>query len=93
MRKMEFIAQLAQEAGITTTKANDVTKIFLEKIVNIMEEGDEITFKEFGCFCAPETPGRVYKNPLTGEDVPVGPRRNPKLNFSKKVKNRIRAKK
>ena len=92
MRKMEFIAELAAEAGLTTKKANDVTKIFLEKIINVMEAGDEITFKGFGCFKAVETPERIYRNPLTGEDVPVGPRSNPKLKFSKKVKNRIHSK-
>ncbi|MCP4628957.1 MAG: hypothetical protein GY850_36435 [bacterium] len=49
--------------------------ILLERIKSTLSSGDDVLISGFGKFCVKEKRERKGRNPATGEDMVLGPRR------------------
>lgn len=97
MNKAELIDQVAKDAGITKTQANEAIDSFTDAVVACLKKGDRVTLVGFGTFSVSERSARTGRNPQTGEILKIKARKVPKFKagseFSAKIANAKAAKK
>lgn len=75
MNKSEFIASVAEKAGLTKTDAQKAVNAFAEVVAEQLKAGERITLIGFGTFSASERPERTGVNPRTGKAIKIAARR------------------
>ena len=72
-------AQLAeavyQEVGLSRNESADLVESVLEEISDCLVEGEAVKISSFGSFQVRSKGGRIGRNPKTGQEVPIDPRR------------------
>ena len=71
MTKMEIVAKVAVEAGITKTAAEKAVNAMLNGITDALKNGDKVAFVGFGTFEVRERAARTGRNPQTGETIEI----------------------
>lgn len=61
--------------GLSRTESADLVKFVLDAITETLETGDSVKLSSFGTFMVRQKNGRIGRNPKTGEEVPITPRR------------------
>ena len=64
-----------QEVGLSRNESADLVESVLNEIVESLVRGDSVKISSFGSFHVRSKGGRVGRNPKTGEEVPIQPRR------------------
>jgi integration host factor subunit alpha len=64
-----------QEVGLSRNESADLLEMVLEEISTALAEGDVVKISSFGSFSVRKKGQRVGRNPKTGEEVPILPRR------------------
>lgn len=72
-------AQLAeavyQEVGLSRTECSDLVESVLGEISGALEAGETVKISSFGTFAVRQKGQRVGRNPKTGQEVPIAPRK------------------
>jgi len=72
-------AQLAeavyQEVGLSRNDSAEFVDVILEEISNALVGGEMVKLSSFGSFQVRSKAQRIGRNPKTGEEVPISPRR------------------
>ena len=72
-------AQLAeavyQEVGLSRTDSAQLVDVILEEVSQALIRGDMVKLSSFGSFQVRSKAQRIGRNPKTGEEVPILPRR------------------
>ncbi|MDH7513313.1 MAG: HU family DNA-binding protein [Clostridiales bacterium] len=89
MNKKEIISRMAKDAGITAPQAAKAFSTMMEGIKNSLKRGEKVTFSGFGSFEVRERKARKGRNPKTGAEVAIPPRKRVKFNPSKGFKNSL----
>jgi integration host factor subunit beta len=89
MNKSELIERLAQRSGINVLQSEEVVNLIYRKLRDTMIDGGRIEIRGFGSFVVKEYEGYQGRNPRTGEEVPVPPKRLPFFKVGKELKERI----
>ena len=61
--------------GYTKNQASEIVEILLELIKSSLESGDDVLISGFGKFCVKEKRQRRGRNPATGKDLILKPRK------------------
>jgi len=90
MNKSDLITVLANRVKHISLKDMEVivNEIFAS-MTNSLKKGDRIEIRGFGSFEVRERKARVGRNPKSGEQVNVGPRRVPFFKVGKELRERI----
>ncbi len=80
-----------QEVGLSRNESADLVETVLNEIVDSLARGDSVKISSFGSFHVRAKGGRVGRNPKTGEEVPIQPRRVLIFRASHVLKERINA--
>lgn len=64
-----------REVGLSRTESSDLVESVLEHISSHLVSGDTVKLSSFGSFSVRQKGGRIGRNPKTGEEVPISPRR------------------
>ncbi len=64
-----------QELGLSRIESAELVETFLEIISDRIVEGESVKLSSFGSFLVRSKNERVGRNPKTGEEVPITPRR------------------
>ncbi len=88
MIKAELIEALANEAGLTRSKAKDVVKTVFNTMANALADGDRVEIRGFGTFKVKHYDGYTGHNPKTGEPIKVKPKKLPFFKCSPELKGR-----
>lgn len=64
-----------QEVGLSRNESADLVETILEEIASSLVRGETVKLSSFGSFSVRSKRGRVGRNPKTGEEVPITPRR------------------
>jgi integration host factor subunit alpha len=75
MRKIEIAHRMHQNAGIPEDKAAELLDWILELLKATLRKGEPIGISKFGTFILRNKAARRGRNPRTGEDVIIAPRR------------------
>ncbi len=80
-----------RQVGLSRTESASLVKSVLDLISDTLVEGETVKLSSFGTFLVREKGGRVGRNPKTGEEVPISPRRVLVFRPSHVLKNVINA--
>lgn len=86
MNKKEIIIRMAKDSGITALQAAKAFSSMMEGIRTSLKKGEKVTFSGFGSFEIKERKARKGRNPRTGAEVAIPPKKRVKFNPSKSLK-------
>jgi len=75
LTKKELVLTVARETGITQVEVKRVVQRTLHHMIESLKEGKTIELRNFGVFKVKQRAPRRGRNPKTGEEVPVPPKR------------------
>ena len=78
-----------QEVGLSRNESAGFVEQVLEEIACSLERGETVKVSSFGAFSVREKGGRIGRNPKTGEEVPIRPRRVLVFRPSHVLKDRV----
>jgi integration host factor subunit alpha len=78
-----------QAVGLSRTESADLVELVLDEISNRIVAGEPVKLSSFGSFIVRSKGERVGRNPKTGEEVPISPRRVMVFKPSNVLKQRI----
>jgi nucleoid DNA-binding protein len=90
MTKKDIVIKVANESGVKQIDVKKVVQMTFDIIVEALQKGEKIELRNFGVFKTKSRKGRMGRNPRTGQQVPVEPKRvaifKPGLIMKAKVK-------
>jgi integration host factor subunit alpha len=89
--KADLSENLFAVLGLNKTEAKEIVEAFFEEIAIALEQGFEVKVSSFGNFKLRDKKQRPGRNPRTGKEVPVKPRRVVTFHTGQKLKTRIEA--
>jgi integration host factor subunit alpha len=75
--------------GLSRTESASMVEMVLQEICDTIVQGDSVKLSSFGSFVVREKGLRVGRNPKTGREVPIPPRRVTVFKPSNIMKQRI----
>jgi integration host factor subunit alpha len=87
--KSHLINAIAEQNGFTRKKSSETVETILEIIKSILASGEDIMISGFGKFCVKEKRERKGRNPATGEDMMLAPRRVVTFRCSGQLRDKI----
>jgi integration host factor subunit alpha len=81
-----------QQVGLSRNESADLVEAVLEEISSTLIKGDHVKISSFGSFSIRQKGQRVGRNPKTGVEVPILPRRVLVFRASHVLKDRINGK-
>lgn len=64
-----------QEVGLSRNESAQLVETVLDFISDKLVDGENVKISSFGSFLVRQKGGRMGRNPKTGEEVPIAPRR------------------
>ncbi len=90
LTKAIFTEKLMDELDLTQGDAKNLIELFFGEIKDSLERGVAVRLSGFGKFELRDKAGRPGRNPKTGEDIPITPRRVVTFRTGNKLKSRIK---
>lgn len=81
-----------QEVGLSRNESADLLETVLNEISSALANGETVKISSFGSFSVRQKGQRIGRNPKTGEEVPILPRKVLVFRPSQVLKNRINEK-
>jgi integration host factor subunit alpha len=78
-----------QEIGLSRNESADLLESVLEYMADALIKGETVKISSFGSFSVREKGQRIGRNPKTGEEVPILPRKVLVFRPSQVLKSRI----
>ncbi len=78
-----------QEVGLSRNESAQLVDSVLEQISSTLARGESVKIRSFGTFSVRDKAQRIGRNPKTGEEVPIPPRRVLVFRASHVLKNRM----
>ena len=78
-----------QEVGLSRNESAQLVESVLEQISRTLARGESVKISSFGTFSVRDKAQRIGRNPKTGEEVPILPRRVLVFRASHVLKDRI----
>jgi integration host factor subunit alpha len=89
LTKVEMVNSISDQIGYTKNQASELVEILLELIKSSLASGDDVLISGFGKFCVKEKRERKGRNPATGKDMILEPRRVVTFRTSGKLRKKI----
>jgi integration host factor subunit beta len=89
MTKSELIETLAQQKEMPYRRAEQVTNEIFDAMSEALVAGERIEIRGFGSFVVKEYDGYTGRNPKSGEQIDVKPKKLPFFKVGKELKERV----
>ena len=89
MNKSELIEALARELDLPIRQTSSILNIILETMMESLERGDSIEIRGFGSFVVKTYEPYTGRNPKTGQQIKVRPKKLPFFKVGKELKERV----
>jgi integration host factor subunit beta len=89
MNKLELISALKNETDISKTEAAKVVQIFFDSMADKMAQGGRVEIRGLCSFFVKEYKSYTGRNPKTGENVVITPKKLPFFKSGKELKKRV----
>lgn len=90
MTKQDFVAAVADRAGMSKSDAGAAVDAMLDTITAALKNGDSVTFTGFGKFSTSHRAARQGVNPRTGEKVQIAATTVPKFSAGSQLKAAVK---
>ncbi|MCI8513403.1 MAG: HU family DNA-binding protein [Lachnospiraceae bacterium] len=91
MNKTEFVAAVAEQAGLSKKDAEAAVKAFTDVVAAEMVKGEKVQLVGFGTFEVADREARMGRNPKSGEPMEIAASRMPKFKAGKALKDMVNA--
>ncbi len=78
-----------EEVGLSRNESSDLVESVLDEVSKALIEGDNVKISSFGSFTIREKGERIGRNPKTGVEVPISPRKVLVFRASHVLKSRV----
>lgn len=89
MTKVDLIAAVANETGLTKKDAEKAVGSVLDAITAALQQGDKVSLVGFGTFEVRERPERKGRNPQTKEEITIPASKLPAFKAGKALKDAV----
>ena len=89
LTRADLAETINRKLGFSRAESLDLVEEILEKMCNALSEGENVKISGFGSFVLRDKKERVGRNPKTGVEVPITPRRVLTFRASQLLKERI----
>ena len=92
LTKVHIVDAVAEQNGYPKNQSFEMIETLLEIIKRTLESGEDVLISRFGKFCVQEKHERRGRNPATGEDMMLDPRRIVTFSCSRQLREKINGK-
>ena len=89
LTKARIVESVVETNGYTHKKAFETVEIILELIKRSLENGKDVLISGFGKFCVKKKKKRRGRNPATGEDLMLAPRKVVTFQSSMRLREKL----
>jgi integration host factor subunit alpha len=89
LTKIQIVESIHNQTGFPKNKSSEILETLLEIIKNTLASGEDVLVSGFGRFCVREKTERKGRNPATGEDMMLEPRKVVTFRCSGKLRKRV----
>jgi len=89
LTKVQIIEKVMKRNRFIRKKSTETIEILLELIKRSLESGEDVLISGFGKFCIREKKERKGRNPATGDDMMLEPRKVVTFKCSGKLRDKI----
>jgi integration host factor subunit beta len=89
MNKLELISALKNEANISKTEAAKAVKIFFNSMADALARSERVEIRGLCSFFVKNYKSYTGRNPKTGDQVTIRPKKLPFFKSGKELKERV----
>ena len=89
LTRMDLSEAVFQEVGLSRNDSAQLVESVLTYMSDALTAGEQVKISSFGTFSVRDKSARVGRNPKTGEEVPINPRRVLTFRPSHLMKERV----
>ncbi len=89
LTKAHIINEIQNQFGFSRNQSSDIVESLLEIIKKKVEEGEDVLVSGFGKFCVKEKNQRRGRNPATGHDLMLSPRKVVTFKCSGQLRDKV----
>lgn len=75
LTRMDLSEAVYNEVGLSRNESADLVESVLQHMSDALVEGEQVKISSFGTFSTRDKSARVGRNPKTGEEAEIAPRR------------------
>jgi len=75
VKRAHLYQAVYQKVGLLRTECATLVELVLKEIMDCLERGETAKLSSFGSFVVRKKGQRIGRNPKTGKEVPISPRR------------------
>jgi integration host factor subunit alpha len=91
LTRMDLSEAVFRELGLSRIESSDLVESVLKHMSDALAAGEMVKISSFGTFAVRDKNARVGRNPKTGDEVPISPRRVLSFRPSHLMKERVAA--
>jgi len=89
LTRVDLSEAIFNEVGLSRNESAALVQSVLQHMSDALVEGENVKISSFGTFSLRDKNARVGRNPKTGEEVPISPRRVLTFRPSNLMKDRV----
>ncbi|MEM6578726.1 MAG: integration host factor subunit alpha [Pseudomonadota bacterium] len=91
LTRMDLSEAVFREVGLSRNDSAQLVERVLDHMSDALVRGEQVKISSFGTFSVRDKSARIGRNPKTGEEVPINPRRVLTFRPSHLMKDRVAA--
>jgi integration host factor subunit alpha len=89
LTRMDLSEAVFREVGLSRNESAQLVETVLDEMSAALVRGEQVKISSFGTFSVRSKTARIGRNPKTGEEVPISPRRVLTFRPSHLMKDRV----
>lgn len=89
LTRMDLAEAVFREVGLSRNESAQLVEAIISHVSDALAAGEQVKISSFGTFSVRDKTARVGRNPKTGEEVPISPRRVLSFRPSHLMKERV----
>ena len=89
MTKSDLVEALSKGEDLTKTKAEEIVNLVFSEMTNALAKGERVEIRGLGSFKVKHYDGYSGRNPKTGKQIKVKPKKLPFFKCGKELKERV----
>jgi integration host factor subunit alpha len=91
LTRMDLSEAVFREVGLSRNESAALVECVLQHMSDALASGESVKISSFGTFSVRDKTARIGRNPKTGDEVPISPRRVLSFRPSHLMKDRVAA--
>ncbi len=89
MTKVDIVTSVYEKLGFSKRESSDIVEYFFKSIKDSLGRGENVKISGLGNFVVREKKARKGRNPQTGEEIQIAPRRVLNFKLSQVLRDEI----